>query len=316
MGEIFLLLIDIALPVLGIILVGFFFGRAYRQYDLSILSKLAFYLFAPVMTLQVVRTHPLDWPQLFKLGVVFVNLQIVVALSILLANFIPFLRINNKKILLLLTLFTNCGYYGFPIILLAYGEQGLAFAVQYVFFFNLMTSTAGVYLASSRPLSLKDAFQQVIRLPLLTAFLVGIMLQFIGKWVPSFEAFKGTQLVYTMLEMLYRASIPLLLVTLGVELSKVPIKLHFRDSIRITFFRLFYAPAIALVLFYFFPVLKGLLLQVVILETAMPTAFNAMFLAKELKGDYEKAASTVLITTFLSVFSIPVFLYLVRLIFP
>lgn len=313
MGPIFLLLIDIALPVLGIIIVGYAFGKHFRMFDLNILSKMAFYLFAPVMTVQVVRSNPLDWIQLARLGVVFVVLKIILAIAILLANFLPFLRIKDTKILLLLTLFTNCGYYGFPIVLLAFGEAGLAIAVQYVFFFNLMTATAGVYLASSKPLPLKSAFQQVLRLPLLTAFLVGIMLQLGATFFPAINQFKGTVLVFSVLEMLYKASIPFLLLTLGVEFSKVPFRLHLVDSLKITFFRLLYAPAIALVLFYFFPVLKGLIAQVVILETAMPTAFNAMFLARELKGDYEKAASSVLLTTFLSVLSIPVFLFLLQL---
>jgi len=66
------------------------------------------------------------------------------------------------------------------------------------------------------------------------------------------------------------------------------------------------------VLIHYFPVLKGLALQVIIIETAMSTAFNAMFLARELDGDYEKPASPVLLTTFLSVLSIPVFLYLLQ----
>lgn len=292
---------------------GFAFGKHFRNFDLGILSKMAFYLFAPIMTMQVVRINPIDWLQLARLGGVFVVLKILLAGAILLANIIPWLHIKDKKVLLLLTLFTNCGYYGFPIVLLAFGETGLAIAVQYVFFFNLMTATAGVYLASSKPLPLKDAFQQVLRLPLLSAFLVGILLQLLGNAFPSFNQFKGVALVYSVVEMLYKASIPFLLLTLGVELSKVPIKLHLVDSLKIAFFRLLYAPAIALVLFYYFPVLKGLALQVIILETAMPTAFNAMFLARELDGDYEKAASSVLLTTFLSVLSIPVFLYLIKL---
>jgi malate permease and related proteins len=313
MGPIFLLLIDIALPVLGVIIVGFAFGKYFRNFDLGILSKMAFYLFAPIMTMQVVRTNPIDWLQLARLGGVFLVLKILLAGAILLANIIPWLHIKDKKVLLLLTLFTNCGYYGFPIVLLAFGEAGLAIAVQYVFFFNLMTATAGVYLASSKPLPLKVAFQQVLRLPLLSAFLVGILLQLIGNVFPFFNQFKGVVLVYSVLEMLYKASIPFLLLTLGVELSKVPFRLHLVDSLKIAFFRLLYAPAIALVFFYFFPVFKSLALQVIILETAMPTAFNAMFLARELNGDYEKAASSVLLTTFLSVLSIPVFLYLLKL---
>jgi malate permease and related proteins len=312
MGPIFLLLIDIALPVLGVIIVGYAFGKHFRMYDLSILSKMAFYLFAPIMTMQVVRSNPMDWVQLARLGGIFVILKILLALAILLANLIPFLHIKDTKILLLLTLFTNCGYYGFPIVLLAFGEAGLAIAVQYVFFFNLMTATAGIYLASSKPLTLKAAFQQVLRLPLLTAFLVGILLQIFARTFPSINEFRGLVLIFSVVEMLYKASIPFLLLTLGVELSKVPFRLHLLDSLKITFFRLLYAPAVALALFYFFPVLKGLTAQVVILETAMPTAFNAMFLARELSGDYEKAASSVLLTTFLSVLSIPVFLFLLQ----
>jgi malate permease and related proteins len=316
MGQIFLLLIDIALPVLGIILIGYFFGRHFKNYDLGILSKMAFYLFAPVMTMQVVRTNPLDWLQLGRLGLVFAALQIILALAILAGNLLPFLRIHNHKILLLLTLFTNCGYYGFPIILLAYGAEGLAIAVQYVFFFNLMTSTAGIYLASATSLSFRDALKQIVRLPLLSAFIIGILLQMIANAYPGFNDAQLSRLIFSMVEMIHVSSIPFLLVTLGVELSKVPLKLHLKDSIKLSFFRLIYAPFIVLGLLVFFPVLKGLTAQVVILESAMPTAFNAMFLAREMKGDYEKAASAVLLSTFLSVLSIPIFLYLVQLLIP
>ncbi len=300
------------MPVLGIILVGFLFGRIFYHFELGILSKMAFYLFAPVMTLQVVRTNPLDWLQLARIGSVFVGLQIILALAILLVNWIPLLKVDNKKNLLLLTLFTNCGYYGFPIVLLAYGEQGLLIAVQYVFFFTLMTSTLGIYLASTQKLTIKQALQQVVRLPLLSAFVLGIGLQLLGNAVPLWNDLKIVGLIYRMMEMLHQAAIPFLLVTLGVELSKVPFKLHLKDSLKITFIRLFYAPFIVFLLLYFFPVLRGLSAQVVILESAMPTAFNAMFLAREMKGDYEKAASSVLLTTFLSVASIPLFLYLIE----
>jgi len=80
-----------------------------------------------------VRINPIDWFQLARLGGVFVVLKILLGGAILLANIIPWFHIKDKKVLLLLTLFTNCRYYGFPIVLLAFGEAGLAIAVHIPF---------------------------------------------------------------------------------------------------------------------------------------------------------------------------------------
>lgn len=51
---------------------------------------------------------------------------------------------------------------------------------------------------------------------------------------------------------------------------------------------------------------------VMIIQTAMPTAFNTMLLTKELKGNYAKAASTVFLTTILSPITASIFLILVE----
>jgi hypothetical protein len=67
---------------LGVILVGFAFGKHFRNFNLGILSKMAFYLFAPIKTMQVVRINPIDWFQLARLGSVFVVLKIILGRAI------------------------------------------------------------------------------------------------------------------------------------------------------------------------------------------------------------------------------------------
>lgn len=298
---------NIALPVLIIIITGFLYGRIFKNTNIDIASKLAFYLFAPVMTIQVVRNGEIEFTILGRIAITFLIIQVVLAVILYFLSRIYKTKKSDFNTNLLTVLFTNCGYYGFPIILLTYGEKGLIIAAEYVIFFNLMTATLGVFLASDSKLNFREALVEMLKIPLIYAFVAGLFLNITKFPLPN--------LFDSTLKTLDSAAIPVLLVVLGLELSRIDVKSYAKNVSINVVERLIVAPLVALAILTFFPLLKGLEAKVVILESAMPTAFNAMLLTKELGGNYKTVATTVFLTTLLSPLTLPLFVLVLDRIF-
>jgi malate permease and related proteins len=295
------------LPVFMIIVIGFFVGKIYKKLNFDIASKIAFFVFAPVMTIQVVRNGNLVFKTLGKLAIVFIIIQVILSgIMFFVSKFTKNDEINYK-IHLLTVLFTNCGYYGYPIVLLTYGKEGLLIAVEYVLLFNLMNSTLGVLFASTKKLTFKESIIQMLKIPLIYAFAIGILLNIYKITLPNL--FEST------LTSLNNAAIPILLLVLGLELSKIQIKSHIKDVSILVGERLFLGPIIAFAFLYFFHLVDGLTAKVIILESAMPTAFNSMLLAKELGGKYKTVAATVFLSTLFSPLTLSLFIYMLSIFF-
>lgn len=303
MGNIF----NIALPVISIIIIGFIFGKIFKKSDTDIASKLALYVFAPVMTIQVLRTGNIEFDTLGRVAIIFFTIQIILAVLIFALG--KTFKTNKSELNahFLTVLFTNCGYYGFPIILLTYGEKGLIIAVEYVLFFNLMTATLGVFLASETKLSFSESIKEVLKIPLIYAFIIGLALNITKTPLPK--------LIDSTLVSLNSAAIPVLLTVLGLELSRIDVKSNAKSVSLLVGERLILGPVIAIITILLIPLLNGLSAKVVVLESAMPTAFNALLLAKELGGNYKIVATTVFLTTLLSPFTLSLFVLLLDKIF-
>lgn len=303
LGNIF----NLALPVLSIIFVGFIFGKIFKKSSTEIASKIAFFIFAPVMTIQVIRTGDIEFTALSRIAITFFVIQIILAIIVYLISKISKVKKEELNTHLLTVLFTNCGYYGFPIILLAYGEKGLLIAVEYVFFFNLMTATLGVFLASGAKLSLKESLLEMLKIPLIYAFGIGLVLNITKIQLPK--------LIDSTLTTLNSAAIPILLLVLGLELSRINIKSYAKSALLLVGERLFLGPAVALITILLINTVQGLEAKVIILESAMPTAFNALLLAKELGGNYKIVATTVFLTTLFSPLTLSLFVLVVDKLF-
>ncbi len=298
---------NIALPVLTIIIVGFIFGKIFKKSSTDIASKLAFFLFAPVMTIQVVRNGEIEFTSLGRIALTFVIIQGLLAAILYLFGKIYKIKGDEFNTHLLTVLFTNCGYYGFPVILLTYGEKGLLIAVEYVMFFNLMTATLGVFLASEAKLNFKEALSEMLKIPLIYAFAIGLILNITKTSLPC--------LIDSTLTTLDKAAIPVLLVVLGLELSRIDVRAYAKSVSLLVGERLILGPIVALAALLLFPILSGLQAKVIVLESAMPTAFNTMLLAKELGRNYKIVAATVFLTTLLSPLTLSLFVLVLDKIF-
>ncbi|PSN11846.1 transporter, partial [filamentous cyanobacterium CCT1] len=105
-----------------------------------------------------------------------------------------------------------------------------------------------------------------------------------------------------------QGAIPLALLTLGIQLART--KLVFgRYELLGAGIRLLISPILAYSLGTGLG-LQGLDRQVVVLQAAMPVAVNSLIWVTELGGDRTRVARTIVLSTFLSLFTLPVVLWL------
>jgi predicted permease len=109
------------------------------------------------------------------------------------------------------------------------------------------------------------------------------------------------------MEELGRAAIPIALLLLGMQLASTQFRLG-KYELFATGIRLLLAPAIAYAVGLALH-LKGLDIQVLILQSAMPAAVNTVVLVTEFGGDASRVARTIVVSTLLGFLTLPTMLW-------
>jgi malate permease and related proteins len=289
------------LPTLFIAGVGFGLARTVRP-DRRSISQLILNAFAPCLVFQSLTTANVP---LADFGRIALFTLIVVGISAGLARAVSLIFHYNHLLtntFLLMVMFTNVGNYGLPVITLAFGEQALTYGTIYFVVNNLLLYTLGTLIASSGNEPPLKALSRVARMPVVYAVaLAGIVKLF---------SFQVPQPLFTALDMLSRATIPAMLVVLGMQLSSAGLKITRAVGVG-TFIRLVAAPALAFLAARWMG-LAGPALQAGMLEAAMPSGVVASVFAVEYDIEPEFAANMVLLTTLLSPFTITPLILLLR----
>jgi len=157
--------------------------------------------------------------------------------------------------------------------------------------------TLGVFITSAK--HWRESIKEVFRVPPIYGALLGLVLNLFNVTVP--------ELIIKPLDFIGLMAIPLVLLVLGYNISKVKI-----TSLPTTLLSSFLRVGIGLV-FGFLAVnlfnLTGLLRSIVILDSAMPAAAISSVLATKYENEAELVSSVVLITTIASLVIIPFLLY-------
>lgn len=98
----------------------------------------------------------------------------------------------------------NTGYFGIPLALLLFGEQGLAVYIVCMLGTTLYESSVGFYLAARGRYGLGECLRKVARLPSLYAFFLAVSLNLLGaeipaNFVPMFENMRGAYIFFGMM---------------------------------------------------------------------------------------------------------------------
>ncbi|QPJ66050.1 MAG: AEC family transporter [Candidatus Nitrohelix vancouverensis] len=199
------------------------------------------------------------------------------------------LKISNSGLYLPI-MFMNTVNLPFPILMAAYGEKAVSLSLMFYLAGLLGAFTIGILIVS-----VKDASTGLFKEPVLYVLVLGFALKYYSIEIP--------ELVMAPLKMLESATVPLVLITLGMQLSQVKIT-ELRLPLIATLCRIGGGFLVGLACVYFLQ-LEGLPRVVVLFNSIMPSAVIGYLIAQKYDKDGGLVASTVLVSTLVSIFLIP-----------
>ncbi|WP_234122863.1 AEC family transporter [Clostridium hydrogenum] len=150
---------------------------------------------------------------------------------------------------------------------------------------------------------IKLTLLQIIKNPLIIASFLAIIFQLFSIKLPVFA--------YRAVDDVAALGTPLALITLGAQFKFKSAKVNLKYSLIATFGRLILVPGTVITTAYFIGFRKYEIGALFILFCA-PTAVSSYVMAKEMNSDYELTGDVVLLTTFFSMFTIFIGIYLLK----
>jgi predicted permease len=290
LGELVGLFTNNLLPIFLIVVASFLFGR-YTGVSPRPLSQLVFHLFSPCLLFTLLTTNRLSGDEISRVMLFAVACTLVVGglTFIFGAGF----RLERRMLagVMLASMFMNAGNFGLPVVLFAFGETALSYASLYFVTSAILAYTLGSVIASLGTVNILGAITNLLKVPSVYALILALVFLATGWEVP-------VPLARTF-ELLGDASIPSMLVLLGLQLQTA---VWSNNSLPMTLagsMRLLVSPLVAILLIPLFG-LVGPARQALILEAAMPTAVLTTVLATEFNAEPSFVSAAVLMTTLLT----------------
>ena len=293
------ILISAVLPIALVAMSGVYVGRLF-ELDLRTLARLNIYVLLPALVLTGVYGSSLPLSSAVRIVLGFLlNCAVLYGVAQGCGRWLK-LPSDRRKSLTATTLLANSGNIGLPFVLFSLGEAGLERAVVYLI-------ASAIFIASVGPIFLKGdglraGLKVTVNLPVFWATLGGLVLQRLAWQVPL--------ALDRALELLAQAAIPIALLTLGIQLSRTRFAFG-RYELFAACLRLGISPLSAYIIGRLLG-LEGLDLAVLVMQSAMPVAVNTLIWVTEFGGDTVRVAKTIVLSTLMSLGSLPLVLSLVK----
>jgi predicted permease len=291
------------LPILLIGGSGFALGKLFHI-DARSLGRVVFYVFSPVLIFDLLVQNHLKLSE--AVGVIALALCVVLIMGLITLIFGSLLKLERHVLtaVLITTMFANTGNYGLPLVSFAFGEQALSYAGIYFVTITFLFYTLGVLIASLGHMNFREALLGLLKVPTLYAVLLAIVINIWHIQIPG--------PVDRAVELAAGGTVPLMLVLLGVELTRVELSGSLRAMQLSIPLKLLIAPLVALGLTILFGI-RGSAFQAGVTESAMPTIVSSMVLATEYQLDSKLVTAIIFISTLLSPFTLtPLLVFLGR----
>ena len=270
---------------------------------IDVLNKLAIYLLFPALIFS---------------GMVKVKLESIDDFSFIYANFIILILVIftlhtvlkrfgfSKSIVntyVISVFFGNVGYLGFPILSsLMSGFEGIVSMHVALYTFILFTFGIGVLEYSVHQKLELTILKDTLKNPLLLAVLFAIVILMFDIKLPF--------VVTKTVDLLAGGATPIILISLGIFLArKLPKNIDFRHVLGLIGLKLLVMPLLFFIYFTFAG--EGEILAISVLEAGMPLAITPFILAELYPMEKELIALSIVISCFLSVVTLPLFMVLV-----
>jgi predicted permease len=282
-------------PVISVFLlvaVGFIFAH-WKKISLASVTEIIVYLGTPSLVFSSLASKPLFAADIVVLAG---GILLIFAGVGLLIRFYFFIFGFSSRGFALPTLFMNAGNMGFPLALFAFGQEGMQRATLLFVAITLLQYSLGIYILNGR-----GNWTEIFRLPLIYAALAGLLF--------NLTEIKLPELLLQPIIMLGQATIPIMLISLGYRLYQVE-SLQLGHALGGALLRIFGGFAAANIAVNLIGA-DGVNRQVLLLYGSLPAAVVNFVLTEKYRQDPGLAASIVVISTFISVLTIPIVLWLI-----
>ena len=298
---IILVFLNVVTPVFILVVIGFFVGPR-LNIEARSLSRTAYFVFIPAFVSNIISESKIYFEQAFQMLSFIFATQIAVAfLGFLVGKVLRQSREITAAFVMIAT-FGNVGNFGLPLIVFRLGETARTSATIYfvaTVFFSFIICVGVASWVRSGGLT---AIFSVFRTPALIALIPALVFNIFNIEVPiPLSRISG---------LLGQAMIPVMLITLGIQMSEIThIKINLNVFAACTV-RLIGGPLLAVLLVPYFG-LEGLERSTGILQAAMPAAVLVSIIAMEFKLLPEFVTTTVLFSTLYSILTLTVILTII-----
>lgn len=304
--------IESVLSLLLLIAVGFYItGKSwFGSSGSSFLSKFTVSVAIPCyMTYNVINTCETreNLINLFKgLPIPFFTIITSLFLGLFLAKIFSILPPRRGVFVNAVTL-SNTVIIGFPVVTSLFGEEATPFAMIYYMANTILFWTVGTYLlrqdgSQKSALISKEGLKKFFSPPII-GFIVGVVIVLSGVQLPEF--------IFSPLSMLKDTTTPLAMIFIGSILRRTDYKKIrlTRDLIVVLIVRFIVSPAFMALVCSLLPI-DLLMKQVFFVLATMPAMTQLGIMAKESDSDVEFASVLVTVTTTVSMFVLPIYVFI------
>ena len=292
--EIYIKLFEVLSPVFFIVGIGYFLGKQKSDIDTTFITNYSANFGAPALFIFAITSSGVTYDVFSEYFI-----YSVIALICFAITGVIFLFFMKKDISRELPPFflPNTGNMGIPICLFAYGSLGMGVAAAISSLVVLLHFTANIFLASK-----KFDIKIILKSPSTYAVIIAVAFLYFDLEMPKF--------VLNTVMLLGYAMIVLILMSLGVSLTQMKV-FSFRSSLISSVGRVIIGPIIGFILIKIFN-LSGYAAGVLLIQSAMPSAILTYLIASMYspKKVVDNIASTVVVSTVMSIFTVPIIVFI------
>ena len=280
-------LVAVIAPILICAGLGYGWARQGIAYPVDFVTRLVMNIGAPCLIVSSFSQSDIDLNKMAE-----ISAASVVILLIMLVIGVGLIRVMRLKVNTFLPslLFPNIGNMGLPLCLFAFGETGLALGLTIFLLIFALQMSLGIMLVAGR-----GNLTGLIKQPVLWATAFALMLVGTEWTLPAWLS--------NTTGILGGATIPLMLITLGVSLARLKVA-QWRHSLLFSLLRVLGGFGLAVLVAGLFG-LQGIERGVLILQFSMPVAVFNYLLALRYEREPGEVAGMVVLSTLLAFALLP-----------
>ncbi|UOQ94450.1 AEC family transporter [Halobacillus shinanisalinarum] len=289
---------QVVLPVVLVFLAGFVLQK-FMRLEIKSLSTVVLYIMLPCLVFETFYQAEFNNEYIMMLVFSVLLLFSILLINKVVAKVVKF-DTSIESGMILSTAFMNAGNYGAPIVLFAFGEAGFVYSVSFMVLQQIVMNFFGVYYAAKGAAGVRMAISTVLKMPPTYAVIIALIMKFLPITI--------SENLMSSVSLVGNATIPTVMILLGMQLANITVKsLDWGKISYAATLRLVGSPLIAWGLTVLLP-MSDLMANVLIISAAMPSAATTTMYAVQFDSKPDLVSSITLITTIISVVTIPLVL--------